>query len=138
MHDGPDRDVGCHLPRRMTTHAVTHDVHAEEVVVVHRILVLGALRSDIGAADGAQQEALDRDRASVRYHEASGRTRIVRSTPSVSPTFLTPSLACSASCSSAPSTACGAPGEPRRAARAPRAPWIRSSWSTMAGTPAPR
>src|SRR5678815_3903297 len=91
MHDRPDRDVGRYLPRRMPAHAIAHDVHAEEIVVVHRILVLGALCSDIGATDGAQQETLDRNRPSVHHADASAQTGIIRSTPASRNIFLTPS-----------------------------------------------
>jgi hypothetical protein len=45
----------------MTAHAVAHDVHAEEVVVVHRVLVLRTLGSHIRAAYRAHEESLDGD-----------------------------------------------------------------------------
>src|SRR5678809_102297 len=42
---------------------IRDSVHAEEVVVVHRIFVLRALRAHVGAADGAEQQTL-------RWHDA--------------------------------------------------------------------
>ena len=67
VDDRANRDVRGDLTRRVTTHPVAHDVHPEEVVVVHRVFVLGALRADVGAADRAQQEALRRDDARIAH-----------------------------------------------------------------------
>src|SRR5262245_50677862 len=123
----------------MATHAIAHDVDAEEIVVVHRILVLGALRSDIRTANSTQQKALDRNRTSVRYHDgASAQTGIVRSTPRSRDTFLIPSPACSAVSRAAPSTVSDGPCAVRERARALRETSIRSSAMTRGETPAPR
>ena len=60
-------DIRGDLARRVTAHAVAHDVHAQKIVVVHRVLVLRPGRTDVGATDGAEEEPLDGDGARLAH-----------------------------------------------------------------------